>query len=86
MRTHDCNLQKLLIEIFKIKVKLAPEIINEVFDIKECPDPLANKLTLKSQNIHILKYAIKTATLAGLRICSYMPSELKENTSLNKSG
>ena len=30
---HDHNLQKLLIEIFKVKMTLTPEITNEVFDI-----------------------------------------------------
>ena len=29
---HDHNLQKLLIEIFKVKMTLTPEITNEVFD------------------------------------------------------
>ena len=31
-KIYDRNLQKLLIEIFKVKTKLAPEIMNEVFD------------------------------------------------------
>ena len=35
-KIHDRNLQKLLIETFKVKVKLAPEIMNEVFDFIEC--------------------------------------------------
>ena len=30
-KIHDRNLQKLLIEIFKVKMKLAPEVMNEVF-------------------------------------------------------
>ena len=43
-KIHDRNLQKLLIEIFKAKMKLAPEIINEVFDFIECRYPLRNEL------------------------------------------
>ena len=38
-RIHDHNLQKLLIEIFKVKMKLAPKIMNEIFDIIECQYP-----------------------------------------------
>ena len=34
-KIHDRNLQRLLTEIFKVKMKLAPEIMNEVFDIIE---------------------------------------------------
>ena len=39
-KIHDCNLQNFLIEIFKVKIKFAPETMNEVFDILECPYPL----------------------------------------------
>ena len=42
-KIHDHNLQRLLIEIFKVKMKLAPEIMNEVFDIIESPYPLRNE-------------------------------------------
>ena len=30
----DRNLQKLLVETFKVKIELAPEIMNEGFDIR----------------------------------------------------
>ena len=36
-KIHDRSLQRLLIEIFHVKAKPAPEIINEVFDIIESP-------------------------------------------------
>ena len=58
-------------------MKLAPEIMKEVFDILECSYPLRNELMLKPQNI-------KTAAFASSKIWNYMPSELKESTSLNK--
>ena len=32
---HHCNLQKLAIEIFKVKWNLAPEIMKNVFPITE---------------------------------------------------
>ena len=47
-KTHDRNLQRLLIEILKIKMELALENMNEVFDIKESPYPLRNELRFKS--------------------------------------
>ena len=65
-------------------MKLAPEIMKEVFDILECSYPLRNELMLKPQNIGTAKYGIKTAAFAGSKIWNYMPSELKESTSLNK--
>ena len=49
---HDRNLQKLLTEIFKIKMNLSPEIMKEVFEIVEGPHALRNDLKLKSRKIH----------------------------------
>ena len=65
-------------------MKLAPEIMNEVFDIIESPYPLRNELRFKSRNIRTGSYGIETAALVGPQIWSYMPSELKESTSLNE--
>ena len=65
-------------------MKLAPRIMKGVFDIIESPYPLRNELRFKSRNIHTVRYGIETAAFVGSRIWSYMPSELKENTSLNE--
>ena len=88
-KIHDCNLKKLLIEIFKVKMKLAPEIMNEVLNIMECLYPLditecPNELRFKSRNIRIVRYGIETAAFVGSRIWSYIPSELKESMSINE--
>ena len=83
-KIHDRNLQKLLIEIFKVKMKLSPEIMNEVFDVIECPYSLRNELRFKSRNIRAVRYGTETAALIGSKTWRHMPSELKENTSLNK--
>ena len=65
-------------------MKLAPEIMNEVSDIIESPYPLRNELRFKSRNFRTVRYRIETAAFVGSRIWSYMPSELKESTSLNE--
>ena len=62
-RIHDRNLQKLVIEIFKVKMKLAPEIMNVVFDIIERPYPLRSVLRFKSRNICTVRYGIEPAAL-----------------------
>ena len=82
-KIHDRNLLRLLIEIFQIKMKLAPEIMNEVFDIIESPYPLINALRFKSRNICTVRYGVETSAFVGSRIWSYMPSELKKSMSLN---
>ena len=52
----DRNLQKLLIKIFKVKMKLAPEILNEVFDFMEFRYSLRNELRFKSRSLRIVRY------------------------------
>ena len=65
-------------------MKLAPEIMNKVFDFIECRYPLRNELRFKSENIRIVTYGIETATFVGSRIWTNMPNEIKESTSLNE--
>ena len=65
-------------------MKLAPEIMNEVFDFIECQYPVRNELRFKLQNICTVRNGIETAAFVGSRIWSNMPSELKESTSLNE--
>ena len=77
-------MQRLLIEIFKVKMKLNPEIINEVFDITESPYLLQKELRFKSRNIRTVRYGNETAAFVGSRAWSYLPSELKESMSQNE--
>ena len=95
-KIHDRNLQRFLIEIFKVKKKLATEITNEVFDIIESPYLLRNELWYKSRNILTVRYGIETVAFNktscfssargsgaieyNSRLWSYMPSELNEST------
>ena len=39
-KIHDRDLQKLVTEIFKLKMNLPPEIMKDVIEILECPDAL----------------------------------------------
>ena len=60
-KIHDKNLQKLVTEIFKIKMNLALEIMKGVFKIVECPCALRNQLKLKSRKIYSVRYGIKNS-------------------------
>ena len=65
-------------------MKLAPEIMDKVFDIIEYPYSLRNKLRFKSLNICTERYGIETAAFVGSRIYNYNLSQLTESTSLNQ--
>ena len=58
-KIHDRNLQKLVSEIFKVKMNLAPEIMKEVFEIVEVLYALRNELKLKSKKLTLLSMALK---------------------------
>ena len=76
-KIHGRNLRRLLIEIFKVKIELASETMNEVFDIIESTYPLRSELRFKPQNIYTVRYRTEAAAFADSRIWSYMTSELK---------
>ena len=84
-KIHDRNLQKLVTEILKVKINLAPEIMKEVFEIVECRYTLINELQLKSRKIHSVRYGIETASFVGARVWNSLPSDLKECKSLSFS-
>ena len=58
-KIRDCNLQQLLIEILELKMKLAPEFMNEVFDNLECAQTL--RMRFKSRNILTVRCRIEMA-------------------------
>ena len=49
-------------------MKLAPKIMNEVFDFIECRYPLRIELRFKSQDIRTVRYGIETAAFVGSKI------------------
>ena len=65
-------------------MKLAPEIMNEVFDFVECSYTLRNELRFKSRNIRTVRYGIEAAAFVGFKTWTSVPNELRENTSLNE--
>ena len=81
---HDHSLQKLLPEIFGIKMNTAPEIVNGFFYIVECPYPIENELRFNYRNIRTVRCGIEVATFVGLRTWSYVPSELNMRILLNE--
>ena len=84
-KIHDRNFQKLVTEIFKVKMNLVPEIMKEVFKIVESPYALRNELRLKSRKTHSVRFGTETATFVGGRAWSSSPSDLKKSKSLFKS-
>ena len=71
-KIYDQNVQKLVTEVFKLKMNLASELMREILEIVEDPIEdlfvLRNELKLKSRRIHSISYGIGTASFVGARI------------------
>ena len=81
-RIYQRNLQKLAIEIFKVKSGMAHEIMKKVFPIIENPYDLRNKRKFKSRNVHTGQF--ETASFVAPKIWSSIPRSYKERSSVNE--
>ena len=82
---HQRNLQILATEIFKVKNSLAPEIMTEVFEIKEpyynCRSEASH---FKRENVKSTHYGIQSVRHLGLKIWNIVPQNIIESNSLNE--
>ena len=83
-RIHHRSLQKLAIQIFKVKLGIAPDIMKNVSPIIENPYNLRNETKFKSRNVKTVRYGIETASFVAPRIWSSIPRSYKECSSVNE--
>ena len=67
-KIHHRNLQRLAIEMFKVKLGIAPEMMKNVFQRQEKTYSLRNGDRFKTRNVHTVKYGIETASFVGPKI------------------
>ena len=79
---HHRNLQKLAIEMYKIKSQISPIPMQKLFTEKEHQYDLRNKSTWVSDNIRTVKYGSETISNMGPKIWEMVPSHIKESSSL----
>ena len=79
---HHKNVQKLAIEMYKIKNKLCPQIMLDLFKEVTHPYNLRNGLICVSYKIKTVRYGTETITYLGPKIWSIIPDEIRESASL----
>ena len=83
---HQRNLQILATEIFKVKNSLAPEIMTEVFEIKEPHYNLRSEAShFKREKVKSTHYDIQCMQHLGLQIWTIVPQNIMESNPLNES-
>ena len=81
---HERNLQNLAIEIFKVKLGVAPQIMNELFRFNSNSDyDLRSGDTLIRRNVHSVHYGMETISTLGPKIWNLLPSDIKNSISLS---
>ena len=82
---HQKNLHALAIEMFKVKNKLAPEIMNDVFEMKEeKPYNTRFNCDFKNRTVKTVKYGTESLSFLGPRIWNLIPPEIRNLTSLEQ--
>ena len=80
---HQKNLQLLATEIFKVKMDISPEIMNEIFDFsKNYAYELRCGNCLSRSNIHSTDFGIEFIANIAAKIWNKVPNEIKEACSV----
>ena len=76
------NVQKLAIEMHKVKNELCPKIMLDLFKEVTYPFNLRNSLICGSYKMKTVRYGTETITCLGPKIWSIIPDQIKESASL----
>ena len=81
---HHRNLQRLAIEMYKIKNKLSPLPMQDLFVDNANPYDLREKRCCETTNIRTVSYGTETIRYRGPKTWDLVPSHIKEAKSLSE--
>ena len=81
---HHRNLQKLAIEIFKVKNNISPMFMKTVFPESTNPYDLRNAPVFTTSNIRTVHNGTETISFRGPKTWSLVPEEIKHSKSLHE--
>ena len=74
---HERNIQALAIELYKTCNGISPDILNEIFQLKES-SIYCSKFPFKTRNIRSVAYGTDTRSFMGPKIWEVIPNEIKQ--------
>ena len=81
---HHKNLQTLAIEMFKVLTKTSPEIMQEVFLVKEQGNyNLRNQTDIVTPQVKSVNYGLESIRFLGPKIWESLPNDLKNKESVD---
>ena len=81
---HDRNLQKLAIEMYKVKHNLSPSFMQSIFPSTNKIYNLRNNPEFKTENIRTTHYGSETLKFRGPKTWELVPTCIKDSNSLNE--
>ena len=76
---HQRNLQQLAIEIFKVKIGIAPIITKEIFTfVENNTHNLRSGTHLSKVNVHSTQYGTESTGNLGAKIWNLIPAHMKD--------
>ena len=82
MTIHDRNLQKLAVQMYKVKHKLCPLPVQELFKKHEYEYNLRNQGSWVLPKVRTINYGIETIRYRGPKTWDILPNEIKSSKSL----
>ena len=81
---HERNLQRLAIEMFKIKTNIAPAFLREVFPESNNPINLRRKPCFQTFNVKTVYHGTETVSFRGPQVWSSLPEVIKNSKNLSE--
>ena len=82
--THDQNLKKLAIQMYRVKHNLCPLPVQELFKNYENPYNLRNGRCWEIPNVRTVNYGCETIRYRGPKTWDLLPAEIKDASSLQE--
>ncbi len=84
LTVHHRNLQKLAIEMYKIRHNLSPQFMNSIFPSSDCPYKMRIAKDFEVHNIKTVYKGSETISYRGPLIWKLVPNDIKISKSLNE--
>ena len=75
---HQRNLQNLAFEMFKVKQNLAPEVMKDIFVLKNSRYNLRNQTDFKQTRCQTVSYGTEALSSLGPKIWNLLPAEMRK--------
>ena len=80
---HQRNLQRLAIELYKVKSQISPLPVQEMFKVHDNVYDLRKKRCWETSNVRTVHYGTEIVLFRGPKIWDMIPVYIKDSTNLN---